>query len=142
MHPRRRIKMSITQPTGKTVAPVVSLRETRREQAASRKAHPAGKAVAKAAPAKAKPAAKPAEKPAAEKRVYTATGRSGQAVYRSFSTEVTHAIDVADPKASKPLPKAGQIWQMYATKEKAEAAAAKLTAAAYDVVVTTAELAK
>ena len=40
---------------------------------------------------------------------------------------MTHAIDVADPSATKPCPKQGQVWQFYTSQEKAQAAADKLT---------------
>jgi hypothetical protein len=102
----------------------------------------AGKAVAakrRKATTPAKAAAKATTKtPKApvEKKTYTATGRSGQAVYRQFAGEMKFAIDVADPKATKPLARAGQIWQMYATEAQAVTAAGKLTAKGYDVVVT------
>ena len=36
----------------------------------------------------------------------------------------------------------GQIWQLFATKEAAEKAAERLNSRGYDVIVTTAELAK
>jgi hypothetical protein len=131
-----------TTTTAPATAPVTNLRQTRKEMAAAKAAHPAGKA----APAKAKatPAAKAAKatkaaKPPVEKKLYTATARSGQAVHRMFSFTAAWAIDVADPKATKPLPKAGQIWQMYATKEQAETAAAKLVAKGYDVKIVTAK---
>lgn len=141
----------MTTATIPAIAPVTNLHETRKEMAAAKAAHPAGKATpAKKAPAKKAPAKAAAKAPAkkapakapATKRMYTATGRSGQAVHRMFAFEAKFAIDVADPKATKPLPKAGQIWQMYATKEQAETAAGKLRAKGYDVVVTTAKAVK
>jgi len=126
-----------TTNTAPATAPVTNLRETRKQMAAAKQSHPAGKA----APAKAKAKADKATKPPAEKKLYTATGRSGQAVYRQFAFDAKFAIDVADPKATKALPKGGQIWAFFATEDKAKAAAAKLVAKGYDVKVTTAKAA-
>jgi hypothetical protein len=99
---------------------------TNTQKPAATKATPKAKAAAKATTPKAP----------VEKKMFTVTGRSGQAVFRQFAATMTHAIDVADPKATKPLAKAGQIWAFYANAEKAEAAAGKLRAKGFDVLVT------
>jgi hypothetical protein len=44
-------------------------------------------------------------------------------------------VDVSDPKATKDLPRKGQIWSFFATEDKAKAAAERLTAKGYDVQV-------
>jgi hypothetical protein len=110
-----------------------NLRAAKREQAAAKKPA-ATKPVTKKAPAaKAK-----AAKPAVEKKMYTAQGRSGQRVYRQFAATMTHAVNVAGPKSQKPLALKGHIWQFFVNEEKAKAAAERLIARGYDVVVTTA----
>jgi hypothetical protein len=94
-------------------------------------------AAVKATPAKAAPAKATTPKTPVEKKTFTATGRSGQAVYRQFAATMTHAIDVADPKSTKPLAKAGQIWAFYSNAEKAKVAADKLIAKGFDVKIVT-----
>ncbi len=84
------------------------LRAAKKEQAAARKPAATNPVAKKAPAAKAK-----AEKPAAEKKTYSAQGRSGQRVYGQFAATMTHAIDVADPKSEKVLPRTGQIWQFF-----------------------------
>jgi hypothetical protein len=54
-----------------------------------------------------------------------------------FAGEIVAALDVADPKSEKVLPRGGQIWNFYSSVEKAQAAAERLTAKGYDAVVTT-----
>lgn len=63
-------------------------------------------------------------------------------MFRSFTTVMTHAIDVADKDGKTERARTGQIWQLFATKEAAENAAERLNSRGYDVIVTTAELAK
>jgi len=63
-------------------------------------------------------------------------------VFRSFTTVMTHAIDVADKDGKTERARTGQIWQLFATKEAAEKAAERPNSRGYDVIVTTAELAK
>ena len=67
--------------------------------------------------------------------MYDATGRSRQTWFRSSATRWHFAVDVADPKATKPLPRAGQIWKLFATKEQAEKWAAARQTEGYDAVV-------
>jgi hypothetical protein len=110
-----------------------NLRAAKREQAAAKKPA-ATKPVAKKAPA----AMAKAEKPAVEKKMFTATARSGQAVHRLCAFDAKYAIDVADKSSTKPLALAGQVWQLFATEEKAQAAAERLRSRGYDVVITTA----
>jgi hypothetical protein len=136
--------MTTTTTAPATAPEVTNLRDARKAQAASRKAHPAGKATpAKKAPAKA-PAKRVSAKattkaPAPAKQMFTAVGRSSQAVFRQFSFDAKFTVDVSDPKAVKPLPKAGQIWAFFATKEKAEAAATRLRGKGYNVLVVAAK---
>jgi hypothetical protein len=63
-------------------------------------------------------------------------------VFRSFTTVMTHAIDVADKDGKTERARTGQNWQLFATKEAAEKAAERLNSRGYDAIVTTAELAK
>jgi hypothetical protein len=53
---------------------------------------------------------------------------------------VTHGSRRLDGKTERA--RTGQIWQLFATKEAAEKAAERLNSRGYDVIVTTAELAK
>jgi hypothetical protein len=134
--------MTVETTTTPATAPVTNLRQTRKEMAAAKQAHPAGKAApakaTKAAPAKKAPAAKATtEKPSVAKKMWTATGRSGQAVHRMFAGEIVAALDVADPKSEKVLPRGGQIWNFYTDAAKAQAAADRLNGKGYDAVVTT-----
>jgi hypothetical protein len=92
-----------------TTAPVANLRETRKAQAAAKKAHPAGKA----APAKKAPAKKAAEpKPKKDEGTtytYEAKGRFGITNRRTFPHQVAVAADVKDPNHSSPRWQAGVI---------------------------------
>ena len=47
-------------------------------------------------------------------------------MFRSFTTVMTHAIDVADKDGKAERARTGQIWQLFATKEAAEKAAERL----------------
>ena len=78
----------------------------------------------------------------AEKRFYTATARSGQVVKRQFATEVKWAVDVAEPEGRTPRAVAGRIWQLFGTKEAAQAYADKLNGQGLDAIVVEAEAVK
>ncbi|ODR23057.1 hypothetical protein [Mycolicibacterium porcinum] len=59
----------------------------------------------------------------------TATGRGGKTNSRKVGTvPAAFAVDVADEDAKSPAGKAGLIWSFHATKEQAEAQAAKWNA--------------
>jgi hypothetical protein len=119
--------MTSTQNATVEALPVTNLRASRKQQAAAKKA------PAKAAPAKAAPAAAPA-KPAVIKSKtdkpevvqYVATARSGKVNSRLSATPLVAALDVKVVGRKSPHFAAGVIVGMYATTEKAQAAADKI----------------
>ena len=62
-------------------------------------------------------------------------------MFRSFTTVMTHAIDVADKDEDGARAHRPDLATLR-TKEAAEKAAERLNSRGYDVIVTTAELAK
>jgi hypothetical protein len=109
-------------------APVGNLREARKEQAAAKQRHPAGKALPKPAAKAPAKAAKPAQP--VEKTTYSAQSRSGKTNTRQSATPLTAALDVRISGKKNPAWSAGVIVQMYADRAKAEAAAASINAGA------------
>jgi hypothetical protein len=73
--------------------PVANLRQTRRELAAAKAAHPAGKKVAPAAKPAAKAPAKAPKPDEAQKVTYSAQSRSGKTNSRSSTTPLVAAVD-------------------------------------------------
>lgn len=97
----------------------------------------APKTAAKKAPAKKAAPAKPATP---VRYAFTATGRGGVVNIRSFpNPDIAWAVDVADPKATRPAAQAGLVYRMFESKEKAEAFAEKKNAAGYDAIVVAVE---
>ncbi len=103
---------------------------------------PAAKAPAKKATTPKAPAKATTPKPAVEKRQYQAQGRGGKVNTRSFTTVMTHAVDVSDKDAKSAAAKLGLIWSFHTTAEKAQAYADKLNASGYDAKVVKAEVVK
>jgi hypothetical protein len=86
---------------------------------------------AKAAPAAAKKAAaKPAE--AAEKKTYAAEARCGKTNTRASATVLTHAVDVKIAGRKGAQYASGVIVGMFASAEKAQAAADEINAGEVD----------
>ena len=70
-----------------------------------------------------------------EKHVYTATGRGGVVNARTYpSPSIAWAVDCADPKATCAAAKAGLIYRMFESREKADAFADKKNAKGYDAI--------
>jgi hypothetical protein len=101
--------MATTRARKTPAQPVANLRQARKEMAASKAAHPAGKKVA--------PAAKPAE---AEKVTYAAQSRSGKTNSRSSTTPLVAAVDckIANRKGAQFA--SGVIVGFYATEAAAQ----------------------
>jgi hypothetical protein len=118
----------MTTPRKTPAQPVANLRQARKELAASKAAHPAGKKVAPAAKAPAK-AAKPAE---VETTTYAATGRGGVERRSTSATPLVAAVDckIANRKGAHFAK--GTVIAFYVDRAKAEAAATKINAAGGD----------
>ena len=104
--------------------PVANLRQARKEQAAAKAAHPAGKKVA--------PAAKPATAKVADKKVYAATGRGGKVRRSASATVLTHAVDVKISGRKDEAFARGVVVAFYSDVKAAEKAAAKINAGGGD----------
>jgi hypothetical protein len=124
-------------------APVANLASARKEQAqmrreaaAAKQRHPAGKQAApkpaakapakKPAPAKAP--AKPAPAVEAEKFSYQATARSGKVNSRTSATPMVAALDVKIAGRKGAQFAAGVVVGFYASRDKAQAAADEINA--------------
>lgn len=80
--------------TNTATAPVANLRETKRAQAAAKKAHPAGKATPAKKPAATKPAAKPADEAKATRPSirWQYVGEHGSGEQHGVTTNAIYAI--------------------------------------------------
>jgi hypothetical protein len=108
-----------TTPRKAPAAPVANLAQSRKELAASKAAHPAGK---KAPAAKRAPATK-AAKPEQAKTVYTATGRGGVERRATSTGTLVAAVEAVIQNRRGAHFAKGAVIAFYASKEKAQAAA-------------------
>ncbi|WP_374159103.1 hypothetical protein ACEWX3_07725 [Mycobacterium sp. G7A2] len=86
----------------------------------------------------AKTPAKKMAAPQGVKFVYTATGRDGREARRTSDKVFTHAVDLADPDATRESDRKGKIARFFPNKDRAEAWAETQRADGYDAKVVTA----
>ncbi|MGO9508056.1 MAG: hypothetical protein ACLPXZ_12180 [Mycobacterium sp.] len=117
--------------TARKVPAPANLAQARKEAAATRQRHPAGKAQPK--PAAAKAPAK-ASKPAVEqeKRTYSATARCGKVNSRVSATPMVAALDVKISGKKQPHWSAGAIVGFYASVDAAQKVADEINGGAVD----------